>query len=268
MKNISRRTLIKTALKALPLTLINPSSLLAETLQCTPITSLPAIITQSGSYCLNQDFTVNAANNAAIVIAANNVSIDFNGHSITNTATTSNLSVGIHSCSRRNITIRNGTFYGFFTGIVMRNFRNLASGNLIEKMRLYLNGGCGILVSGNGYVIRSNHIQAASNGISPAPCQGTIGIAISDSNGCLVSDNNIVLSHATGNLSVGIYTTPYTPFQSNFNQDVLVERNRIAYSDIGIVSGGFTPHRYHANSVSNAYNPFVGGIDGGLNAAV
>lgn len=70
----------------------------------TPISSLPFIITQPGSYYLNQSLT----GSSGITVSASNVYIDLNGHALSGSA--GNTSAGIAtSAAFHNLTVLNGT---------------------------------------------------------------------------------------------------------------------------------------------------------------
>ena len=51
----------------------------AETVNCTPITTLPTVITSQGVYCLTGSLKTNMTSGNAIEIQTNNVTIDLNG---------------------------------------------------------------------------------------------------------------------------------------------------------------------------------------------
>lgn len=72
----------------------------------TPISSAPFTINATGSYFLTGSLTV--AGGDAITIAADNVSLDLNGFTITSTAASATGSGILLSGTRRNITVRNG----------------------------------------------------------------------------------------------------------------------------------------------------------------
>lgn len=73
----------------------------------TPISSAPFTITQAGSYYLATNVT--AATSNAIFIAANQVTLDLNGFSISSTSPTPNGAGVMIASSRTNITIMNGS---------------------------------------------------------------------------------------------------------------------------------------------------------------
>src|SRR5262249_53980916 len=94
----------------------------AETVSCTPITSLPAVITVQGIYSLTGNLNIAMTTGDAIDIQTNNVLLDLNGWKLGGLAagvgTTAN---GMHAAGRQNITIKHGTVRGFLIGIVLDN---------------------------------------------------------------------------------------------------------------------------------------------------
>jgi hypothetical protein len=114
----------------------------AETVNCTPISSLPYAITIQGVYCLKDNLSTAIASGSAISIETNNVVIDLNGYKLGGAgAGISTSAKGISATSRSNITIRNGIIRGFHYGISLTG----GSGDLIENMLLDLNTGGGVI---------------------------------------------------------------------------------------------------------------------------
>ena len=58
---------------------LGPAPARAETVNCTPITALPAVITHPGVYCFTGDLITSMPSGSAIDIQANNVVLDLNG---------------------------------------------------------------------------------------------------------------------------------------------------------------------------------------------
>lgn len=80
----------------------------------TPISTLPALIDQSGSYYLTRNLT-GAASTTGITIAADNVTLDLMGFTLSGTSGTgTGISV---TGTRQSITIRNGHVRTWFNGI-------------------------------------------------------------------------------------------------------------------------------------------------------
>lgn len=133
---------------------------LAETTLCTNITSLPATITVPGVYCLKQDLNTSMTSGNAITIAANSVTIDFNGYKLGGlTGGPATTARGVSADNRKNITLRNGNIRGFFIGIsVDQTTAGSSSGHLIEGNLLDGNRDAGISVRGSGIVVRKNSV--------------------------------------------------------------------------------------------------------------
>src|ERR1700736_1195998 len=109
----------------------------------TPISSAPYSINSSGSYYLTKNLTVNSG--TAITIAADGVTLDLNGFTISSTASSPAASaIDINGGVRHDITISNGhivsgvtnsggTFSGtgFATGIGYYSFQNVTPHNVL-----------------------------------------------------------------------------------------------------------------------------------------
>lgn len=126
----------------------------AEVVNCTNITSMPAVITTQGVYCLKQHMPVSLASGAAITVNVNNVTIDCNEFKIGNLeAGTSNTAVGILANGRLNVTVRNCGIRGFRSGV------QLVEGDYrVEDNRFDLNTQTGLFVSGDGSAVRRNDV--------------------------------------------------------------------------------------------------------------
>src|SRR5262245_29056235 len=82
---------------------------LAETTNCTAITSVPYVITVQGVYCFTDNIATTMSSGNAIEIQANNVTIDLNGFKLGGLAAGLGTSArGIYANQRQNITVRNG----------------------------------------------------------------------------------------------------------------------------------------------------------------
>jgi hypothetical protein len=129
----------------------------AETTACTVIASLPAVLDVPGRYCLESDFT-QSLNTTAIVVTADDVVVDCNGHRIRNTLNT-NGAAGISLYDRNDSTVRNCVVDGFMQGINLststegRGAGNLVEGNVIVNTRQV-----GIAMAGSHNLIVGNRI--------------------------------------------------------------------------------------------------------------
>src|SRR5262245_14832912 len=104
-----RRARLILALAFVPPLAMRAAPVGAETINCTPVTSVPAVITVQGIYCLTVDLSTAIASGSAIEIATNNVVLDLNGHKLGGLAAgTGTGALGVFAIGRQNITIKNG----------------------------------------------------------------------------------------------------------------------------------------------------------------
>ena len=206
------------------------------------IKSLPAVITTQGTWCLESDFSTSMATGSAITIAANNITIDCNGHKLGGiSAGTSTLATGIGATGRLNATVRDCTIRGFAWGVNLGGF-----GHLVEDSTFDVNRIAGIQVVGGDAVIRRNRIvntggHAVSTAASAITVTGTSDIV----------DNSIV-----GVATVDGLTAATGIFQAA-GPGGTVARNRIHLTaaqpmSIGIMSFGSGPVSLLGNDVLGA----------------
>ena len=226
-------------LKSLLLAAVMLAPLPAAAQACTQINSLPATLNSPGKYCLAASHTVNMTSGNAITIASNDVTLDCDGNTIKNTATSNNgSSTGVYVSSRNGITIKNCRIVGGFTnGIDMfqllsganANYYNTiqdnqvagpyhhgirAYGSAVEIVnnRIYDIGGqansyaIGIRVGGSAnayrlHVVRGNYIAGTNS-----PYTAAYGIFSDNSLVSAFLDNGIVGTSAkTGKIAYGMY---------------------------------------------------------------
>jgi hypothetical protein len=213
------------------LAILSPRDASAETTDCTNITSLPAVITTQGVYCLKQDLSTAINSGAAITIATNNVVLDCNDWKIGGLAAGVGTSArGIYAINRKNIAIRNCGIRGFWRGIYMEGADSAY--HLLENNRIDLSTERSIVIWGDGMTIRGNRIYDTggqvheSHGISVVGSANitdntvmgvtstshTVGIYGSTSDAIFVAGNRI--SGLMGN-AMGIYVPRYGVIQNN-----------------------------------------------------
>jgi hypothetical protein len=162
----------------------------------TVIASAPAVITTQGVYCLTHDLSTAFTVGQAILIQANNVTIDCNGYKIGGLAAgTSSLAEGILAdSSRLNITVRNCGIRGYQYGIDLQG-----SGSLVEDNRLDGNLYVGINVYGDNNRVQRNRVY--DTGGYPGNTLSTGILAFAD-----VIDNTVagVFSTAVDSNATGI----------------------------------------------------------------
>jgi len=142
---------------ALVLALAGPA--LAETTNCTAITSLPYTIALPGPYCLIGDLSTSISTGSAITINSNSVTLDLNGYKLGGTAGTSTAAVGVAATDRKYVTVKNGVIKGFDRAVDL--FGSSSSANLIEDIVAERNYGVSLIAYGSGSVVRRNRVVNA-----------------------------------------------------------------------------------------------------------
>jgi hypothetical protein len=167
------------------------TSVYAETINCTPVTSLPAVISTQGIFCLTGNLATNITSGNAIEITANNVTLDLNGWKLGGQAAgTGTNAVGIFS-NAVNVEIRNGIIRGFYRGIALTG-----RGGSVHGISSDQNTHIGIDVRGQGSLVYGNTV-VDTGGSTYTSDENSIGIYVdgSESN---VHNNDISGLTATG----------------------------------------------------------------------
>lgn len=194
----------------------------AETVNCTPITSLPATLSSQGVYCLKQDLSTAIASGNAITVAVNNVTIDCNGYKLGGLAAgITTRAYGIRAEGRVNTVVRNCNVRGFFAGMWMQG----GAGHVIESNRLEGNTytAVGIFAS-DGDLVRDNFIvdTGGHTPIGSHPFGAAFGIGGQTAGGLVIVGNTILNTHATAGSGRSAYGIGL------FDTAGLLEGNRIA----------------------------------------
>jgi hypothetical protein len=245
--------------------LITTSGSSAETIKCTPITSIPFTIKSPGNYCLRKNLSTADPNlsDGAIRINASNVVLDFNGHVLSGLdAGEGTHTAGIVAVNRKDITIRNGTILGVRYGIML-TIDSLnpqpSRGHVVEDMRLELCRQTGILISGLASIIRNNHIL--DTGGTTLTTESVVGIWVGGW-GHRVMNNDIINVNQNGAEDThGIFF--------GYPIENLAVNNRITNTNIGIEffgGGGGGSGKYRDNITSGVQTPYIGGTDIGNNS--
>jgi hypothetical protein len=230
----------------------------AEVNECTNITSLPAVITTQGVYCLKQNLETNISSGAAITINTNNVTIDCNDWKIGGLqAGINTMAVGIHATGRLNTTIRNCGVRGFMIGIQYVLGAGSA-GHLIEDNRVDLNTVSGIEARGDGLVLRRNRVVDTGGRPDTAVARGILV----NGSGAMVRDNTVSgvsVAGVAGNGSV----TGFDIFSSRheFSRNLVVDLIPIG---TGVARGFWddSANAFRANTIINAAATSGNGITG------
>ena len=265
------------------------SGLRAETVNCTAITTLPAVITVQGLYCFTGDLATAMTTGNAIDIQTSNVVIDLNGHKLGGLAAgVGTQANGIHAEQRKNITIRNGTVRGFMNGISLYDtFPYTSAAHLIENIRADFNTQTGILVYGQASIIQANQVVSTGGTTAYGPNASANGLYVFGA-GARVLNNDVVDTFGMGTfgaysifvlgpgivvennrvsnstLPVSGTSTGIEPGDSN-TKDTLVVNNRLTTLTNGIVYAGGATGKYRDNLTSNVTTPFINGTNAGNN---
>ena len=253
------------------------TSVQAETINCTPITSLPAVISTQGVYCLTGNLATSQTSGNAITITANNVTLDLNGWKIGGQAAgTATQAFGIYSAAV-NVTVKNGIVRGFRDGIILEG-----RGAVVRDMLIDQNTTVGILVDGSGAVIDHNQV-VDTGGSTVAPNLAAFGIfAGYGSVGATFSNNMVSGLTATGaGNEFGIYLVgANSTVRDNVVSDTAkptgggtsfgiqeaystAVNNSVSNFDYGIYTAGIYAH----NTVYNCTTPYYGGTAGADNSS-
>jgi hypothetical protein len=167
------------------------------------ITSVPAVISTAGTWCLRQDVATAVASGSAIFIGADNVTLDCNNFRIDGqSAGLASQAFGVRAINRLGATVRNCNIRGFYVGVYFTGASG--GGNIVENNRLAANTFVGAWIEGDGSLIRNNQILDTGGSQVKADAYGiytTYAVDIADN---AVTD---VLARSGGNGgAVGIFT--------------------------------------------------------------
>ncbi len=228
----------------------------SETVNCTPITSVPIIITAQGIYCLTGNLNTAITTGNAITINANSVVLDLNGFKLGGLAAGPGTQAkGIYLLNRQNITIKNGTVRGFHDGIVLAD-NGSSSGHVVEDIRADQNTVVGIFVAGAGGIVRNNQVVDTGGGTADGDNVSAFGIIVHGF-GPRVLNNDVIrtVSQGTG-IAYGI------AFGASVTGGLAVN-NRVTGADRGIHY--FGTGKYRDNLTFDVTTPYSGGTNAGNN---
>ena len=214
----------------------------AETVDCTPVTSLPATISAQGIYCLTGNLATAQTSGAAVTINANNVTLDLNGWKVGGQAAGIGTNAyGIQSLAA-NVTVKNGIVRGFLVGVTLAG-----RGSTVQGITVDQNTGTGIYVSGEGSVVQGNQV-VDTGGASNATVTG-IGVT---GPGTLVENNLVSGLAASGSGDEwGISFAP-TATQSTARGNVVTDAARPSTgTSYGILVNGTAAVAVSSNLVTN-----------------
>ncbi|QSX76915.1 right-handed parallel beta-helix repeat-containing protein [Agrilutibacter solisilvae] len=201
----------------------------AESSVCTPITSLPAVITSQGVYCLAVDANITLFQGTGLRIAAGNVTVDCNGHRITGPGAAN----GIEATDVANATVRNCDIRGFQTGILLGG--KGTSSPRVENNTIQASTLRGIHVEGTGALIRGNRVFDTGGFQS----SGTAGISVTGDE-VRVEGNQVAGVHSASYSAVGISISGiYSTVTDNAISDLVSGDQSPVVVGIGVYGDGW-----------------------------
>jgi len=226
----------------------------AETVNCTAITTLPAVITVQGIYCFTGHLSTNITSGSAIDIQTSNVVLDLNAFKLGGLAGgPATTAIGIHALNRQNITIKNGTVRGFLRGIQLES-SGTSQGHVVEDIRADQNTFVGIEVAGAGNIVRNNQVVTTAATAANASANGILITG----NGARVLNNDVINTVKLGSgTATGIHFNGATA--------AFAVNNRITVADIGIAYTNGATGKYRDNLTFDVTTPFSGGTAVGTN---
>jgi Right handed beta helix region len=226
-------------------------SAFAETVNCTPIGSLPATITTQGTHCLTHNLSTSMTSGVAITIAVNNVTLDLNGWKLAGLGGgTGTHAYGIYS-NRHRVTVKNGRVVGFQIGVFLEG-----RGALVEDLLLDRNRRLGILVEGPSALVRRNRV--IDTGGSTATADQPAYAILAAGSGSLIDGNMISGLTAVGTESeygIRVDHADYVTVRDNVVSDDEKPAGGGSSWGIDVGSGSFS-----VVIVSNAATNLTGGI--------
>ncbi len=258
-------------------------SVQAETVNCTAVTALPAVIDAQGVYCLTAHLATDAESGRAIEITANNVSLDLNGWKVGGMAAgTDTSAVGVYS-EANNVTVKNGIVRGFYQGVVLSG-----RGAVVRDMLVDQNTSEGIRVEGQGALVERNQVVDIGGSVN-AGDTNAYGIFVGGSES-LVRENMVSGLTAVGNgYEWGIYLAGgamnstvrdnvvsdgampegagYSAgVRAGMTENVAMVGNVVSNMEYGLYYYGVSSGVYSGNTAVNCLSPFFGGTAGAGNA--
>ena len=233
---------------------------------CT-VLELPAIVDEPGLYCLDRDWDLEMTTGGrAIVVASDDVVLDFRGHLVRNRpgldgASLPGYPIGVLAIGHANVVVRDGALAGFRDGIVLSepDGPSLSRNHLVEGMRIYDCRRNGIAVRGGHSVVRNNVVSdIVADGYTGTPdAQGiwihgnanrVIGNEVSRVIGPATLRRGIAFVGGTDHLAIGNRLTSTGDGLSMFGTGTVYRENFVLQISAGAVA-------------------FDGGIDAGGNFA-
>lgn len=236
---------------------------------CTAIDQVPFTIQQSGSYCLTKDLTLKDGA-VGILVDTDQSVIDLGGHRLSGNG----VDAGYGIRSDKGVTVRNGTVGGFMFGVVG------GTGSIIENLLVANSTRTGILVNGDGSLVRNNTVKN-----SKASFEAYGIVAMGGKNRIL--DNTISEmkgAHGGRGFGIRVYTAGENVIQGNRitnaalipntfgiliagpeSRENAVTANSITNMEKGVVYERGSDGINRGNRTSDVTHRYIGGSDGSGN---
>jgi hypothetical protein len=267
--------------------MLGPAPARAETVNCTPVTSVPFSIVSSGVYCLTGNLD-HAASGPAITVLTGNVVLDLNGFRLRSTSATS-LAAGV-LVRRGRVTVRNGIIQEFTPAVSVAPLADeVVTVILIEHIVADRSRGAGIVVDGRHGTVQHNRVVLTGRRITSQEDDPTFrGIRVVG-RGHRVLDNDVLDMRIAPSDSLAIQVNAADTVvegnriafedQRSTNSgeaigiqvdgvdatDVLVVGNRITTASRGVLYAAGATGKLRDNLTSNVAAPYTGGTDAGNN---
>ncbi|MCC6953683.1 MAG: right-handed parallel beta-helix repeat-containing protein [Deltaproteobacteria bacterium] len=197
----------------------------------TTLSSFPVTITLPGSYVIAANHNLNLSLGAAITVEADDVDINFQGFSISNSAAgLDTAAVGVYAILRNRVRVRNGTLERFHTGVMLMGSQN-AGGSIVEDLTLTDCTASGILLSGAACIVQRNVMSFAERTtlFCTPPETAILGIGLSRSPRSRVIDNVISFTNTgADDLAIALYAG------QNCDELICLD-NQLTGADVGFV---------------------------------
>jgi hypothetical protein len=248
------------------------------------ITSVPAVITTSGTWCLKKDLNTAMSSGHAITVSTNNVTIDCNDFKLGGLAAgLGTVTHGVFALDRSNVTVRHCNIRGFLIGVFLSTTGggNFGGGHLVEDNRFDGNTFKGLDVTGDGSVIRRNRILdtggnttgivAEAIGLLTAYSADILDNTVSGvvaTNGGNGAAYGILASQNSGGSVSGNRVRELVKDGSGIVIGIQVDGNRITLRNNELVgdgsagSQGLSCQNTSSRAIGNVSNGFVSGLSG------
>ncbi len=145
------------------------SAVHTEAADTTTIDRVPYRIISSGTYAFAGDLRFEQLRGAAISVEADDVEIDLKGFTLSGTADTDTLAIGIHGNNRSRVRITDGRISGFYFGIDLRApADNSTHANVVSDLVLSSNQYFGLRVVGRDSEVRRCTVIDTGGSTRPA----------------------------------------------------------------------------------------------------